>query len=102
MLLAKLMACRDKALVQVVAMSATMSGLDSPSNWLDAHLFLTNFRPVPLTEHAVFEGAVFAKVDRRQQQQQQSLAGEQGNRCYSCGGVPASAACGLCTGHASL
>ena len=81
MLLAKLMACRDKASVQVVAMSATMSGLDSLSAWLDAHLFLTNFRPVPLTEHAVFEGAVFAKVDRSQQQMEQSLAGEQGSRC---------------------
>ncbi len=68
MLLAKLMACRAMASIQVVAMSATMSGLDSLSDWLDAHLFLTNFRPVPLTEHAVFEGTVFAKVDRPQQQ----------------------------------
>jgi replicative superfamily II helicase len=57
-------------------MSATMSGLDSLSDWLDAHLFLTNFRPVPLTEHAVFEGTVFAKVDRAQQQRLQA-AGKQ-------------------------
>jgi replicative superfamily II helicase len=61
--------------IQVVAMSATMSGLDSLSDWLDAHLFLTNFRPVPLTEHAVFEGTVFAKVDRAQQRLQ--AAGKQ-------------------------
>eukprot|EP00878_Enallax_costatus_P029732 GHUV01032275.1.p1 GENE.GHUV01032275.1~~GHUV01032275.1.p1 ORF type:complete len:187 (+),score=48.44 GHUV01032275.1:326-886(+) len=61
MLLSKLMACRDKCSVQIVAMSATMAGLDSLSTWLDAHLFLTNFRPVPLTEHAVFEGTVYVK-----------------------------------------
>lgn len=55
------MACQDRCNVQIVAMSATMAGLDSLSLWLDAHLFLTNFRPVPLTEHAVFEGTVYVK-----------------------------------------
>lgn len=70
MLLTKLMASRDKAAIQIVAMSATMAGLDSVSAWLDAHLFLTNFRPVPLTEHAVFEGTVYEKVDPRLLQQQ--------------------------------
>jgi replicative superfamily II helicase len=64
MLLSKLMVCRTSCNVQIVAMSATMTGLDSLSTWLHAHLFLTNFRPVPLTEHAVFGGVVYAKVDR--------------------------------------
>jgi replicative superfamily II helicase len=59
MLLSKLVACRASCSVQVVAMSATMTGLDSLSAWLNAHLFLTNFRPVPLTEHAVFGGTVY-------------------------------------------
>ena len=27
-----------------------------------AELFLTNFRPVPLTEYAVFKGCVYVKV----------------------------------------
>jgi len=66
MLLAKLMASRAQSAIQIVAMSTTMSGLDSLSAWLDAHLFLTNFRPVPLTEHAVFQGTVFAKAERQQ------------------------------------
>jgi replicative superfamily II helicase len=44
MLLSKLVASRGRASVQIVAMSATMNGLDSLSAWLDAHLFLTNFR----------------------------------------------------------
>lgn len=61
MLLSKLMTCRDRCYVQIVAMSATMAGLDSLSTWLNAHLFLTNFRPVPLTEYAVFEGTVYVK-----------------------------------------
>jgi hypothetical protein len=38
-------------------------------------LFMTNFRPVPLTEHAVFGGKVFAKRSQAKmlevQQQQQ-------------------------------
>jgi replicative superfamily II helicase len=59
MLLSKLVACKASCNVQIVAMSATMTGLDSLSAWLCAHLFLTNFRPVPLTEHAVFGGAVY-------------------------------------------
>jgi DNA polymerase theta len=61
MLLSKLVACRSSCRVQIVAMSATMTGLDSFSSWLDAHLFLTNFRPVPLTEYAVFAGTVYVK-----------------------------------------
>jgi DNA polymerase theta len=68
MLLSKLMASRNKSSIQIVAMSATMSGLDSLSSWLDAHLFLTNFRPVPLTEHAVFQGTVYAKTNLPQLQ----------------------------------
>jgi hypothetical protein len=39
-----------------------MGGLGALSDWLHCRLFLTDFRPVPLTEHAVFEGVVFRKV----------------------------------------
>jgi DNA polymerase theta len=59
MLLAKLLAARSHA--QLIAMSATMAGLEDLSGWLSANLFLTNFRPVPLTEHAVFGGVVFRR-----------------------------------------
>lgn len=45
-------------------MSATMGRLDALSKWLGCRLFLTNFRPVPLTEHAVFQGTVYRKVQR--------------------------------------
>ena len=60
LLLSKVMAC-SQGCCQVIAMSATMAGLDGMSEWLNARLFMTNFRPVPLQEHAVFQGVVYAK-----------------------------------------
>jgi hypothetical protein len=120
MLLSKVMASSQGRGVQVVCMSATMSGLDALGRWLNALLFMTNFRcvattlfhdpllhlvpdpgqglrwhslprlpgagchhrrpppayphrsprprdlrrPVPLTEHAVFQGAVYVRDDK--------------------------------------
>lgn len=46
---------------QLVCMSATMRGLDAMCAWLDARLFMTNFRPVALTEHAVFQGKIYGR-----------------------------------------
>ncbi|GFN83271.1 DNA polymerase theta-like [Plakobranchus ocellatus] len=43
--------------VQLIGMSATLPNLDLLARWLDAGLFCTDFRPVPLTEHI--------KVDKR-------------------------------------
>ena len=39
-----------------------VGGLEALRAWLRARLFLTNYRPVPLTEHAVFQGTVYEKV----------------------------------------
>ena len=46
-----------------------MAGLERLAAWLRARLFVTNFRPVPLTEHVVFEGTVFVKVKAEYEQQ---------------------------------
>ena len=45
--------------LQIVAMSATLGGLPSLCAWLGARLFVTDYRPVALAQHAVFRGAVF-------------------------------------------
>ena len=45
---------------QLVCISATMGGLNPVIDWLDARLFLTNFRPVQLIEHLCLSTAVFS------------------------------------------
>lgn len=46
---------RAKHGLQIIAMSATVShdSLERLADWLDARLFVTNYRPVPLSEHVV-------------------------------------------------
>jgi len=41
-----------------------VGGLETLRKWLRAHLFLTNYRPVPLTEYAVFKGTVYEKLNK--------------------------------------
>jgi replicative superfamily II helicase len=43
-----------------------VGGLETLRKWLRARLFLTNYRPVPLTEYAVFKGTVYAKKVNKQ------------------------------------
>lgn len=45
-----------------------MGGLQNLADWLGARLFITNYRPVPLTEHVVFGDAVFRKTCAGQRQ----------------------------------
>ncbi|KAH8717471.1 Helicase and polymerase-containing protein TEBICHI [Beauveria bassiana] len=46
--------------VQIVGMSATIPNMDLMAKWLNAHSFETRYRPVPIEEHLVCNGAVFA------------------------------------------
>ncbi|OAA39289.1 DNA-directed DNA polymerase theta [Beauveria brongniartii RCEF 3172] len=46
--------------VQIVGMSATIPNMDLMAKWLNAHSFETRYRPIPIEEHLVCNGAVFA------------------------------------------
>ncbi|KAJ3340685.1 hypothetical protein HDU93_006542 [Gonapodya sp. JEL0774] len=44
---------------QLVAMSATIPNIQLLASWLNAGLFVTGFRPVPVTEHVYIEGKLY-------------------------------------------
>ncbi|VUC28397.1 unnamed protein product [Clonostachys rosea] len=46
--------------VQIIAMSATLPNLDIIAKWLNAYSYETKYRPVPIHEHLVCEGNIYA------------------------------------------
>lgn len=45
--------------IQVIGMSATLPNLDTLGNWLEADLYKTDFRPIPLDEHCLVSDTVY-------------------------------------------
>ncbi|KAM3960995.1 DNA polymerase theta [Aphomia sociella] len=51
----------DDVNIQIIGMSATLPNLDVLANWLDAELFVTDFRPIPLEEYCLVGNNFFDK-----------------------------------------
>ena len=49
--------------VQVIGMSATLSNLDKIWEWINAELFLTNFRPIELNEYIMVNHKIYRADD---------------------------------------
>ncbi|XP_057670465.1 DNA polymerase theta isoform X1 [Diorhabda carinulata] len=50
---------KENLSIQIIGMSATLPNLKQISKWLDAELFTTDFRPVPLKEQAHVCGEIY-------------------------------------------
>lgn len=59
LLATKLMALDDHA-VQIVGMSATLTNIQTLATWLQGHFYETHYRPVPIEEHLVCDGNIYA------------------------------------------
>lgn len=49
--------------VQIIGMSATLPNLKLLADWLDAALYCTDFRPVPLTEYLKVDSIIYEASD---------------------------------------
>ena len=55
----------DLSPIQIIGMSATLPNLDMLSSWLQADLYCTSYRPVPLSEHVKVGRSVFDSENKR-------------------------------------
>ncbi|KAI0400331.1 P-loop containing nucleoside triphosphate hydrolase protein [Xylaria palmicola] len=51
--------------VQIIGMSATLANIEVLSTWLDAHMYKTFYRPIPVEEHLVYEGKIYLTSSTR-------------------------------------
>lgn len=65
-LLASKLLSLDEHAVQIVGMSATLTNIKSLATWLRGHFYETHYRPVPIEEHLVCDGKIYAASTPRQ------------------------------------
>ncbi|KAI1176755.1 P-loop containing nucleoside triphosphate hydrolase protein [Nemania sp. FL0916] len=51
--------------VQIIGMSATLANIELLSTWLDAHMYRTSYRPIPVEEHLVYESNIYPASSTR-------------------------------------
>lgn len=54
----KLLSLDDHA-VQIIGMSATLTNIRLLATWLQGHFYETNYRPIPIQEHLVYDGSIY-------------------------------------------
>lgn len=54
----KLLSLDDHA-VQIIGMSATLTNIKLLATWLQGHFYETNYRPIPIQEHLVYDGSIY-------------------------------------------
>ncbi|KKA28715.1 hypothetical protein TD95_004942 [Thielaviopsis punctulata] len=45
--------------IQIIGMSATISNIDLLARWVDGYVYVTNYRPVPIDEHLVYDSQIY-------------------------------------------
>lgn len=59
-LMATKLLCLDDHAVQIIGMSATLTNITLLATWLQGHHYETHYRPVPVEEHLVYDGRIYA------------------------------------------
>ena len=50
----------DEHAVQIIGMSATLTNIQLLATWLQGHYYETQYRPVPIEEHLVYDSRIYA------------------------------------------
>ncbi|KAF5858045.1 hypothetical protein ETB97_004942 [Aspergillus alliaceus] len=52
--------------IQIIGMSATLSNTELLAEWMNAHYYISTYRPIPIDEYLVYENAIYPAATSRQ------------------------------------